>query len=141
MPATVENRTNAGGPLAGPLEQVGPGDVGQRLVVLEEAVRAVAAGVHHPLGDPLVVEVEDLLPEVEVLQQRRAALADPQRVLVVGDRHALLRRQGRAAIPGLLMGLPAAAPPDPLIPVHGLAELARITSHGKSHLLPPPSGR
>ena len=66
-------------------EDVGPGDVGQRLVVLEVAVRAVTAGVDHPLGDPLVVEVEDLLPEVRVLQQRRAPLARPQRVLVVAD--------------------------------------------------------
>ena len=91
--------------LAGPLEQVGPGHVGQRLVGLEEAVRAEAAGVHDALGDPLVVEVEDLLPEVEVLEQRRAALAGAQRVLVVGDRHALLRRE--AGTRGDLMGLAA----------------------------------
>ena len=50
-------------------------------------------GVHHPLGDALVVEVEDLLAEVEVLEQRRAALAHPQRVLIVSDRDPLLRRQ------------------------------------------------
>ena len=81
------------GPLAGPLEEVGPGEVGQRLVGLEVAVGAVAAGVHDALGDALVVEVEDLLAEVEVLEQRRAALADPQRVLVVGDRNALLGGQ------------------------------------------------
>ena len=85
------------GPLARPLEQVGPGEVGQRLVVLEVAVGAEAAGVDDPLGDPLVVEVEDLLPEVEVLEQRRAALAGPQRVLVVGDGHPLLRRQDGVA--------------------------------------------
>jgi hypothetical protein len=53
--------------------------------------------VHDALGDPLVVEVEDLLAEVEVLERRRAPIADPQRVLVVGDRYALLGRQGRAA--------------------------------------------
>ena len=93
LPATVEKRTNTGGPLAGTLEQVGAGDVGQRLVRLEEAVHAEAPGVDHPLGDPLVVEVEDLLAEVEVLEQRRAALAHAQRVLVVGDRHPLLGRQ------------------------------------------------
>ena len=63
--------------LAGPLEQVGPGDVAQRLVRLEEAVGAEAAGVDDPLGDPLVVEVEDLLAEVEVLEQRRARASPP----------------------------------------------------------------
>ena len=84
------------GLLARPLEEVGAGHVAERLVGLEEAVRAEAAGVHDPLGDALVVEVEDLLAEVEVLEQRRAARGRPaQRVLVVGDRHALLRRQHR----------------------------------------------
>ena len=87
------------GPLAGPLEQVGSGDVGQRLVGLEEAVGAEPAGVDDPLGDALVVEVEDLLPEVEVLEQRRAALAGLERVLVVGDRHALLGRQAGPSPP------------------------------------------
>jgi len=37
--------------------------------------------VHDPLGDAFVVEVEELLAEGEVLQQRRSALADAQRVL------------------------------------------------------------
>ena len=98
LPATVEKRTNAGVRSPAPLEQVGAGEVGQRLVVLEEAVGAEAAGVHDALGDALVVEVEDLLAEVEVLQQRRAALADLQRVLVVGDRHAL--RGGQLGLAG-----------------------------------------
>ena len=56
--------------LALSLEEVGPGDVGERLVVLEVAVCAEAAGMDDALGDALVVEVEDLLAEVEVLQQR-----------------------------------------------------------------------
>ena len=63
--------------LAGALEEVGPGDVGERLVVLEVAVRPEAAGVDDALGDALVVEVEDLLAEVEVLEQRRAARRRP----------------------------------------------------------------
>src|SRR5262249_26274538 len=71
---------------------------GERPVVLEEPVHAEATRVYDPLGDPLVVEVEELLPEVEVLQRRRAALADPQRVLVVADRDALLRRQRGTAV-------------------------------------------
>ena len=97
LPATVEKRTNAGVRSPAALEEVGPREVGKRLVGLEEPVRSVAAGVHDPLGDALVVEVEDLLAEVEVLQQRRPALADPQGVLVVGDRDALRGRQHRLA--------------------------------------------
>ena len=85
------------GLLALALEEVGPGDVGERLVVLEVAVGAVAAGVDDPLGDALVVEVEDLLAEVEVFQERRAARADPERVLVVGDGDALLGGQDRSS--------------------------------------------
>ena len=46
-------------------------------VRLEHAVDAGAAGVDDPLGDALVVEVHDLLAEVEVLEQRRTALARP----------------------------------------------------------------
>ena len=78
---------------AGALEEVRPRQVGEGLVVLEEAVGAEAAGVHDALGDPLVVEVEDLLAEVEVLQQRRAAGAVAERVLVVGGRDPLWDRE------------------------------------------------
>ena len=46
---------------------VGAGDLGERLVGLEVAVGAEAAGVDDALRDALVVEVEDLLAEVEVL--------------------------------------------------------------------------
>ena len=80
-------------------------------------MRAVAAGVHHALRDPFVVEVEDFLPEVEVLQRVRAALADPQCVLVVGDRHALLRGQHRPAVPGHLVRLAAPAAHDLLLAI------------------------
>jgi hypothetical protein len=65
-------------PLAGSLEQVGPGVLRQWLVVFEEAVRRIATGVHHPLGNPLVVEVEDLLPEMKILNQRRPTRTDFQ---------------------------------------------------------------
>ena len=58
-------------------------------------MRAVAAGMHDPLGNALVVEVEDLLAEMKVLDQRRSALADLQGVLVVGDRPALCGGQDR----------------------------------------------
>ena len=62
------------------------------------------------LGNALVVEVEDLLAEVEVFEQRRPARADAQRVLVVGDRDALLRGQHGHVAAGDLMRL-AAQPP------------------------------
>ena len=58
------------GLLALALEQVGAGDIGQQLVGLEVAVRPEAPRVHHPLRDALVIEVEDLLAEVEVFEQR-----------------------------------------------------------------------
>ena len=47
----------------------------------------------NPLGDAFVIEVGDLLAKDEVLEQRRAAQARLQRVLVVGDRHALVGRE------------------------------------------------
>ena len=93
--------------LALALEEVGAGDVGERPVVLEVAVGPVAAGVDDPLGDALVVEVEDLLPEVEVFQQRRAAGTGLERVLVVGDRDALLGGQYRRIAARRLVGLAA----------------------------------
>jgi hypothetical protein len=48
--------------------------VGERLVDLEEAVRPEAARVHHPFGNALVIEMEQLLAEMEVLQRSRAAI-------------------------------------------------------------------
>jgi hypothetical protein len=41
------------------------------------------------LGNALVIEVGDLFPEVEVLQQGRPALAGLQRVVGVGQPQAL----------------------------------------------------
>jgi hypothetical protein len=62
--------------------------------------------MYHALGDPLVIEMEDLLAEVKVLQERRTAVTDLERVLVVGDWDALLRRQPHAALAHRLMGFP-----------------------------------
>lgn len=63
----------------------------------------VAAGVHDTLGNALVIEVEDLLAEVEIFDQRRAAFAGAQAVLVVGDGAALGGRQdGRVAFGDLV---------------------------------------
>ncbi len=78
---------------AGALEQVGASEIAERLIRFEEPVGSEAAGVDDTFGDPLVIEVEDLLAEVEVLQQRRPTLARTQCVLVVGNRSPLLRRQ------------------------------------------------
>ena len=64
----------------------------------EDAVRAGSAGVHHTLGDPLVVEVRDLLAQVVVLQQGRAALPRLQRVVGVAQPQTLGRRQERALL-------------------------------------------
>src|SRR4051794_4774126 len=50
-----------------------------------------------------------LFPEVEILQQRRAPGAGPERVLVVGDGDPLLRRQRRLAAARRLVGLAARA--------------------------------
>ena len=62
-------------------------------VGLEDAVRRGAAGVNDPLGDALVVEVGDLLAQVEVLEQRRPAIAGLERMVGVGQPQALRRRQ------------------------------------------------
>ena len=53
--------------------------------------------MHDALGDPLVIEMRDLFAEDEVLEERRAAQPRFERVLVVGDRHALVGRQARPA--------------------------------------------
>ena len=108
---------------AGALEQIGAGDVGQRSVILEIAVRAVAAGMHDPLGNALVVEMEDLLAEMEIFERGRPAPADAQRILVVGDRRALLRRQDRDIAARDLMRLAAFAAHD-----RGVAELGRVSA-------------
>ena len=93
--------------LAGALEDVGAGDVGERLVSLEKAMRAKASRMDDALRNALMVEVEDLVAQHKVFEQCRTARAGFQRVLVVGDRRALLRRQHINAAPGRLMGLPA----------------------------------
>ena len=52
----------------------------------EGAVSAPALGMHHALGDALAVLVRQLLEQLVVLHQHRAALAGGQRILIVGDR-------------------------------------------------------
>ena len=100
------------------LKQIGAGDIGERFVILEIAVRAVAAGMHDALGNALMVEVEDLFPKVEVFERGRPAPADAKRILVIGNRHALLCRQDRDIAARDLMRLAAFASED-----RGVAEL------------------
>jgi len=61
------------------------------------------------LGNPFVVEVEDLFAEVEVVDDERTAGADPKRILVVGNRAALCRCQNVVAIFGELVEFAAFA--------------------------------
>ena len=74
-------------------EEPGLGDRRRGAVGLEHAVRGGTAGVHHPLRDALMVEVGDLLPQVEVLQQRGARGAGLERVIGVRQAQTLGRGQ------------------------------------------------
>ena len=65
-------------------EEVGLGDGGRIAVGLEGPVGGGAAGVHDALGNAFVVEVGDLLAEMEVLEERRPAVAHLQRMVGVG---------------------------------------------------------
>ena len=66
-------------------------------------MRAVAARMHHALGNPLVVEMENLLAEMKILDQGRPTRTDLERVLVVGHRTALRGGQDRRiALCGLM---------------------------------------
>ena len=80
-------------------------------------MRAIPAGMDHALRNALVIEVEDLLAEVRVLDQRWAARALLEGVLVVGDRNALLRGEDVVSVLGDLMGLSTHAPVDGLVAI------------------------
>ena len=82
------------------LQEVGARDLGRRAVRLEHSVGGRAAGVDHPLGDPLVVEVHDLLAQMEVLHQRRPARPRRERVVGLLDAHTLLGGQELAVLGG-----------------------------------------
>src|SRR5262245_42361492 len=79
--------------LPGALKEIGLRDIGQRRIILEIPMRPEAAGMYHPLGDALMVEVEELLAEVKIFERRGAACTDPERILVVGDGDPLLSGQ------------------------------------------------
>ena len=69
--------------LAHPVEDIGLAHIGQAVSQFKIAMRAVATGVHHALGDALMVEMEDLFTEMEVLHQGRTTRACTQGILVI----------------------------------------------------------
>jgi hypothetical protein len=81
--------------------------------------------MHDALGDALVVEMENLLAENEVFEQRGSTRASFQRILIVANPDALVGRQARVgcllALRGLLMRLPTFA--DPRVSVARLCHL------------------
>ncbi|MNV24453.1 hypothetical protein D3C71_1155170 [compost metagenome] len=79
-------------------EQRRGGQVGQRLVALEVAMRRRPARMHDAFWDALVVEVRDLLAQDEILQQGRPAQPGLQRMLIVRHAHALIGRQRLPAV-------------------------------------------
>ena len=76
--------------LALALEQISARQVGERLIGLKEPMRRGASGVNDPLRNPLVIEVKYFLPKDEILEQRRAASAGLERLLIVGNGDALV---------------------------------------------------
>ncbi len=97
---------------AGPLQEIGGRQVGQRVQALEEAMSGRAPGVDDPLGNALVVEVHDLFAQDEVLQQDRPPRPGLQRILVVADGHALVGGQLGGDAIGLLVQLAPGADQD-----------------------------
>jgi hypothetical protein len=90
-PATVEKRTKTGERRI--RQHLRHGQVGQRLVHLKEPMRRRAARVDDSLGDPLVIEMLDLLPHHEIFKQRRSAFAGLKGVLVRADRLTSIGRE------------------------------------------------
>ena len=82
-PATVEKRTKAGVFSPARWKMSARVYLASELVGLEIAVRSIAAGMNHAFRNALVVEMENLLAEMKVLDQRRTARADLERVLII----------------------------------------------------------
>ena len=97
------------------LENVRPCIFGERVVGLEIAVCPVASRMNHALGDALVVEVEQLLPEMEVLDQVWPTLADPKCIVVIGNRPTLSSGQDRRLALGNLVEFATIATDDGLV--------------------------
>ena len=74
------------------------GQIRERLVGLEESMRPRAPRVHDALGNSFVIEMRDLLAQHEIFEQRGSPQSCLQGILIVGNRHALIRRQCLARI-------------------------------------------
>jgi hypothetical protein len=75
----------------------------------------IAAGMHDPFGNALVVEVEDFLAKMEVIDKSRASCSEAKHVLVVGNGAALGGRQHRLSVFSELMKLATFASMKPLV--------------------------
>jgi hypothetical protein len=94
-------------------EEVGAREVGDVVCHFEEALGAGAARVHHALRDALSVELRQLLHQVVILQQHRAAGTHRERVVVVPYRRPRVRGPERSVV---LAGWPILSPkPKPTI--------------------------
>src|SRR5690606_30505838 len=78
VPGEIERSLGAGdrreaykgfGLLPNALEQIGAGHVRKAVGEFEIAVRTIAAGMNHALGNALVIEMEDLFAKVEVFEK------------------------------------------------------------------------
>jgi hypothetical protein len=68
--------------------------------------------VDDALGDSLVIEVGDLFPEDEVLEEGGPALAGPEGVQIVRDRESLVCRERRVRSVRGLVNLTSPTPRD-----------------------------
>ena len=59
-------------------------------------MRTGPAGVHDSLGDALVVEVRNFFAQYEIFEQRGSSRAGLERILIIRNRRALVRRQAFA---------------------------------------------
>jgi hypothetical protein len=81
--------------------------------------------MNNPLGDSLVIEMGDLLPERKIFQKRRTPVAGFQRVLIVRDNDALIGRE-RTLVPlRNLMGRAPRASDEVLL---GILEILKALS-------------
>jgi hypothetical protein len=93
------------------------------------------------LGNPFVVEVEDLLSEVKIVDEGRTTGADTQRVLIVGDRSALSGRQKGLTVLRELMEFAALTSMELLVVDCGGRQFRacfgsrRLLGHGESSVM------
>lgn len=106
------------GLLTRPLKQIGPGMGGKGFIGLEVAMGSIATSMNHTLGDSFVIEMENLLAEMEIIHDKRAARTNSKRVLVIRYRPALSGRQHGLLAGSSLMQF-AAGSPNKLLVVNG----------------------